>query len=267
MKIVKLFDDSLTYPIREWKKLIILGILFVVMNIFNILPIFWIGIHRNLPIDILNIISLILLLIIILIISGYTLSITRNTINNLERNIPELDWVNNIIDGIKVVVLTIVYYIIPVIVTLITFYIVGAFDFINQIISNYAVYGSINQTLESITIGNDLNILIVLILALILYILFSLLFLVAKAVLAETKSLATAVNMIDVFKKIGQIKWKNYIVWVILFTVISSFINLVIGIIVFIPFIGVIFVSLIVNPYVEIFSARALGLIYNESKE
>jgi len=267
MEIIKLFEDALIYPSKELKKLIILGILFVIMSIFNILPMLGIELSKYVAIDILSVISLILLFLLILIISGYSLSITRKTISNTEGSVPEFEWIKNTIDGIKVLVLTILYYIIPVIITLIALYTIGAFDFINQLVNTYVIHGSINPTLESIASGNDPNILIILILALFLYILFSLLFLIAKAVLAETRSLATAVNMIYIFKKIGQIKWRNYIIWIILFTAISILFGVLIENIIIIPLIGIIIALLILSPYVEMFSARALGLIYNESKE
>ena len=267
MEIVKLFKDALVYPIKESKKLIMLGIFFIVMSIFNILPLFGIELNKYVATDILNIISSILLLVIILIISGYTLSITRKTINNPEGNVPEFEWVKNIIDGIKYLVLTIVYYIVPVIITLIVLYTLGAFDFISQLVNTYLVYGSINPMLESIASGNDPKIVIVLIVALVLYIIFSLLFLIAKAVLAETRSLTTAVNMIYVFKKIGKIKWRNYIIWIILFVAISTLFDVLIENIAIIPFIGIIIGLLILNPYIEMFSARALGLLYNKSNK
>ncbi|MCL2156606.1 MAG: DUF4013 domain-containing protein [Methanobrevibacter sp.] len=266
MKVVKLFEDALIYPTKEWKKLLILGIFFLIMGIFNILTLFGIPLKNYLDINVLNIISLILIMIISLIISGYTLSITRSTINNVERSVPEFEWVKNIIDGIKVIILTIIYYIIPVLIVLIALYVTGTFDIIIQLINTYAASGSINPILESISTMDNPKILIVIVIASFLYILFSLLFLIGKAVLAETNSLTAAGNMIDIFKKIGKISWKDYLIWFVIFVAISYILIFLSELIAVIPLIGIIIVTLFINPYVEIFSARTLGLIYNESK-
>ncbi|MCL2114868.1 MAG: DUF4013 domain-containing protein [Methanobrevibacter sp.] len=267
MKIKKLFEDAIIYPSNEWKKMIILGIIFLVISIFNILPMFGIALNNYIAMDILNLIYLILLIVFTLIISGYTLSITRMTINNVGGNAPEFDWVKNITDGVKVLILTISYYIIPALIILIVLYATGTIDIVNQLINTYVSYGSINPMLESISTTDNPLIFVVLMIASILYILFSLLFLIGKAVLAETNSLIMAVNMIEVLKKIAKIGWKNYVFWLIIFLAISYIIGIVSESIAVIPLIGIITVTLIINPYVEMFSARSLGLIYKEYNE
>ncbi|MEA4956321.1 hypothetical protein SDC9_03711 [bioreactor metagenome] len=266
MEIVELFKDSLTYPTKQWDKLLILGVLFLIMGVFAILQAFGIVLNQYIAADILGIISFILAVIITLIIYGYTLSIVRKTVNKGD-DLPEFDWGRNFVDGVKVLILSIVYYIIPVIITLIVIYATGAFQHLYQLIAFYAVSGSLAAAPESLLSAAGASFLTVFIVAAILFIIFGLLFLAAKAVLADTESLGSAVNMVDVFKKIGEISWGNYILWAILYAIIIFILSFVVNLISAIPVIGLIIAFLIIRPYIEIFAARALGLVYNESKE
>lgn len=267
MDIVGLFKDSLIYPTKEWDKLLIFGVLFIIMSIFGILELFGLSLRNYIGASVVSIISLILTIIITLIIWGYTLSITRKSINNVDGNVPEFVWVKNIIDGLKVLVLRIVYYIIPVIITVIVAYVTGAFRYMYQLLMYYFTYGSIDSASQALLSSATTSLIIVSIVAVILFTVFTLLFLAAIAVLAETESIGAAVNMVDVFKKIGEINWGNYIIWAILYAIILLIISVVINFIAIIPLIGVIIALLIFRPYADMFAARALGLIYNESKE
>jgi len=266
MEIVELFKDSLSYPTKQWDKLIILGVLFLIMGIFAILKAFGLILSQYVAADILLIISFIISFIISLIIYGYTLSIVRKTVNN-EGDLPEFNWGKNFVDGVKVLVLYIVYYIIPAIITLIVIYATGAFNYLYQLFAIYSLNGSLNTVPESLLTSAGVSFLTVFLIAAILFIIFSLLFLVAKAVLADTESLGAAVNMGDVFKKIGEISWGNYILWAILYAIIIIILSFIFNFISAIPIIGIIIAFLIISPYIEIFAARALGLVYNESKE
>lgn len=271
MDIAELFKDSLTYPTKDWNKLLIFGVLIVILSIVDILRTFGIVPIQQQPggISILAVISVILAVALILIVFGYTLSITRKTINNVDGDVPALDLVKNVIDGIKVLILNIVYYIIPVIITFIVALATGALSYIYQMIPYYMMYGSAASSAmpQELVTSASISFLLVFLVGGILFLIFGLLLLVAKAVLAETESLAKAINMVDVFKKIGEISWGNYIIWLILMLILLFVIGFFTGIISIIPFIGIIIALLIIKPYVDMFFARALGLIYNESKE
>ena len=270
MEIVELFKDSLIYPTKEWDKLLIFGAIIVILSIVNILETFGILSAQSVQsgVSILAIISFILLFVLTLLIYGYTLSITRKTIDNTEEDIPAFDFLNNIIDGVKVLILNIVYYIIPVIITAILGLVTGAFAYIYQMVPYYIMYGSSAASAmpQELLASAGISFLAVLLIGGILFLIFGVLLIAAKEVLAETESLVAAINMIDVFKKIGEIGWGNYIIWFIVWVLLLFVISFIAGIITIIPFIGLIIVSLVFKPYMEMLSARALGLIYNESK-
>jgi len=266
MDIVELFKNSLFYPTQDLGKVVLFGVLFVVMSILAILEAFGLGLRDYLGATVVTIISSILFIIITLIILGYSLNITRKTIKNVDGEIPELDLLKNFIDGIKVAILTIVYYIIPVLVLLVVGFLTGAFVNVLQLVS-YAATGGAGAIPQTLLSNLGASFLITFLIAGIFFIIFELLLTIARAVLAETESLAAAINIPAVFEKIGEIGWGNYIVWIVVFLILVLILGFISGFIGVIPFIGLIIVSLVVKPYIDMFSSRALGLIYNESKK
>ncbi|MDR2966976.1 MAG: DUF4013 domain-containing protein [Methanobacteriaceae archaeon] len=259
MEITKLFEDALKYPTKDWNKLLTLGgltlIPMIVLSLL-IVPIALNGSSLNynylasLSVTMLLILAVAAILAIILgiIYWGYELSIIRNTIA-LKEELPEFEWGNLIVDGLKVLVLSIVYSIIPGIVSFIMMLSVG---FLSATASNTS----------SIVFANLFLFLIVFIISII----FQLLLYIAMGKLAETDSLSDAINFIDVFNKIGEIGWANYIIWIIINCIILAIIGFIMGIISIIPIIGALIAFVLFIPYIVIYHSRALGLLYNESK-
>lgn len=265
MEVIKLFKEALTYPTKDLNKILIFGVLFLITGIVSILQAFGVTLGNDSVSSIISIILGIISIIATLIIYGYGLDITRKTIA-LESEIPDFNWAKDIVDGIKLLIVEIVYYIIPVIITVIVAYVTGAFNYLIQIISYSMLYGSANAIPQSVLSSALTSFLIVFFVGAILFIIFTLLVVIAIGKLAETGSLGAAINMKDIFNKIGEIGWGNYIVWMVVYVVIVFVIAIVLGIIQLIPFIGIIIGLLVISPYIQMFSSRALGLIYNESK-
>ncbi|KZX17239.1 hypothetical protein MBCUT_02860 [Methanobrevibacter cuticularis] len=271
MNIVELFKDSLTYPTKNWNRLLILGVLVILSAIFYVLEAVLntagLSVIQSIGLNIVIIISAILALVLGFIISGYEVSIIRKTIENSVSEIPAFEWVNNIVDGIKVLILHIVYYIIPVAVILVLAFVLNIFGSLAIISANIIENNGIITLSDAFLASFGASILGILIVAIILFIIFSILLIVAIARLAETNSLGKASNFIEVFKKISQIGWGNFIVWLIGLILISIVIGIIMSFIMIIPIVGVIIAYLFFVPYTIIFSSRAIGLIYNESKE
>jgi len=249
MEVVELFKDALKYPTQDWKKIIILGVLAFIAMIplmLMIVPLLFVGggdpssiVAAFSGMFLLGFIGFILLLLLGIIYEGYALSIIRKTIAN-DDVLPEFEWGALIVDGLKVLILGIAYSIIPVIITVVL------------MIFGIGIGVSTNEA--AFSIASLFVFFIIFIVALI----FSLLYNIALGRLAETNSLGAAINVTDIFDIIGRIGWGNYIVWIIALIIISA----LLGIIAYIPIVGV----LIVYPFILMFSSRALGLLYNESK-
>lgn len=91
MDIGEIVSDAVRYPSSDWKKVVILGVFFI-LNIIIIGILFW---------------------------PGYLLRIIKSTLAGYDE-LPEFDeWGGMIIDSIKVIVVGIAYFIIPAIVVLI----------------------------------------------------------------------------------------------------------------------------------------------------
>lgn len=258
MKISEIFKDSFNYPSTNWNNLLILGVLVIIANIVTIIPAFGIELSSIGLTGILLTIVSIISLIINLIIAGYSFSIIQKTIRNVAI-LPEIEFGENLVNGIKVLLITIVYYLIPLIVTLIVAYVTGAFNSLMEVIA-----------LNGATISNALatNLVIsfftVAIIALILFIIFTLIATIAIARFADKGNMGAAFEVGEIFDTIGKIGWGNYIVWYILLILILIIIEFIMGLINLIPVIGIIISLLFFSPYITIFASRATGLIYNE---
>ena len=279
MEVIELFKDSLKYPTKDWNKVLILGILFLIVGISNILQNNSQFFNDNPVISIIILVFALISMITYFIISGYSLNITRKTIA-LEEEIPNLEWSKNIIDGLKVFVIEIVYLIIPFIITFITAYFTGALNYLIQIVSYAIIHGTAATIPQSLLLNALSSFMIVILVGIILFIIFYLLSIIAVARLAENDSLVAALNMKDTFNKIGEIGWGNYIIWFILFIAIcigiAIILIIVFSILIFIigMVAGIVIASIIISmltnllfsPYITMFSSRAVGLLYNESE-
>ena len=288
MELTEIYKDSLIYPTKDWNKLIIIGILSLIIGVFGFITGFSLILMNFILTVAFGVITIIIALIIGLIYSGYSLSIIKETIENKQNSeeidaLPDFDWIKNIVDGIKVLILNTVYMIIPFIVSIILAYALGLFnmDLINQYVSiangsvayNSSAAVMINGSLSSNPVafaelsqfGLYMNIVqgIFSVLALI----FTLFKMIAQAKLAETSKLSSIFEFKEIFDTIAKIGWGNYIIWFILLIVIASIIGFIGGMITLIPILGLFVFSLLFLPFLLIFESRAIGLIYNESKQ
>ncbi|MCL2157419.1 MAG: DUF4013 domain-containing protein [Methanobrevibacter sp.] len=250
MEVVELFKDALTYPTKDFSKLLILGVLAFVATIpffVMVLPLFFgSDVTALAGMAVIGLLGALLVLILDIIYAGYGLNIIKKTIA-LEEGLPEFDWGQMIIDGIKVFILGIIYAIIPTILSAII-------GFLGIGLSTFAISA---DSMSTFLVANFFVFFIIGI----IYLIFGLLYIVALGRFAETDSLGAALNVMDVFDKIGQIGWGNYILWIIVLLILQFVLNFVAGILLAIV-IGVI----IVAPFFLMYYSRAIGLLYNESK-
>lgn len=284
MNIKELFKDSLSYPIQEIDKLLTLGVLFFFDAILSLLPSITMILNQNLATQILYSFSNITRIIIIIIAWGYLLDIIKNTVEDISANIPtnnlndisnnilidsnEIPSINifkNLVGGIKVGIVSIIYYIIPIALTIIISYISGTFNFIIKLVYSYIYFDLRIMTNDFLSFDLG-NILLTLIVAIILFTLMSLILAMAIAILANTNNIKSALNIKKIFSEISKIKWLNYISYSIIFVLILAIVLIISLVISIISFIGLIILFLLVIPSIIMFSGRTLGLIYKKSK-
>jgi hypothetical protein len=214
MDIGEIVGDAVKYPSQNWKNIIILGIIMII--------------------PIVNFIG-----------SGYLLRALKSTLAGMSE-IPDFDDVGELfIDGLKLLVISIVYGIIPFIVIMMGIWGSIASLQVTGVTSPLAVFGLIGG---------------VAIIGVILWILFALFQTMAIANMALYDSdLGAAFRFNEILDLIKTIGYVDYIIWFIVMIIIGIIIAVIASILSFIPFLGWLITVLIVIPFTGLLYARALG--------
>ncbi|WP_407414554.1 DUF4013 domain-containing protein [Methanobrevibacter sp.] len=264
MEFGEIFSNALKYPVSDYQKLLMVGLVFIVASLPAVLALF--GFYNSTFSTIWSIVSLIISILFL----GYGLSVIRQSID-LNDEIPAFDWANNLVDGIKSFVVSFVYYLVPaIIVSIISIISLGsafstlpksAIDAMGNATTTNAFINAIPpQTWAALGYG----LAVVAIVAIILFIIFGLFQTVATCRLAKYGSLGEAFAFGEVYgdiKKIGILKLLGFL---IVLAIIASVIGAVIGLLALIPFIGIIIGYLIGNSFILLFANRAIGLLYSD---
>lgn len=279
MNIGEIVKDAVNYPLSDWKKVLILGIIIVISGISSI----------NLLLDTKNMVLISVLVVIDVIVgflvNGYLFKIIEFSLDN-KVGLPEFNnWAGMCIDGIKVFLVFIAYLIIPV--TVLIFLALLSLGenspFIE--ISVSTMLGSMDPSglIVSVIWPTFLNFMAILydfflpggIFALIYAIVVIPLFLVAIANMAYYDGeFSSAFRFREIIDEIKSIGWNNLLKWYIatgiLFLVLFSMgviisyalssiynLELVIGLL----------LSLTLIPYIYMYLARSVALFYMPDKE
>lgn len=268
MQLGEIISDALKYPFNDYGKWLVLGVLFIVCSLGSILAQF--KVYNN----ILSLILIIVSVIVSIIVLGYALSVLRNGIE-LSDEIPDFDWTNNFVDGIKYVVVTFVYFLIPSIIVSIISFITG-YGPLSKILTqqNMQKFAALNGTVTANDIFNIVpkevwaslftSIAITAIIALILFIIFAIFDYVALCRLAKYDSLGEAFAFKEVFSDIKEIGFLKILAYLIIALVISSIVGIILAFVSAVPFIGIIVAALFGNSFLILFNNRALGLLYSD---
>jgi hypothetical protein len=229
MDIGDIVSDAVKYPSTDWKKVIILGILFVIS--FLIVPAFF--------------------------AMGYTFRALKASIAGSDE-LPEFDeWGDMFIDGLKVFIVNIAYFIIPFIVIFI-----GTWASISSMIAVSGAGTVANPTIFLGLVG------ITVIIGIMLAIIFGLLALIAIANMALYDSeLGAAFRFSEILERIAMIGWGKYIIWYIVMIVIGLVAGVIVGILNIIPIIGLIIALIIIYPYLYLLFFRSTALIFASSED
>ena len=128
MEIMEIIKEAMVFPSKDIVKLavyIALSVVSVLLGAFGILYMA-IGVASQSFWIIIGVIAFIAALILGFITTGYIVSIIRSGIEH-EESAPQFMWKENLVTGIKFVVLNIVYFIIPAIVVLILGWVTNLF--------------------------------------------------------------------------------------------------------------------------------------------
>ncbi|WP_288267425.1 DUF4013 domain-containing protein [uncultured Methanobrevibacter sp.] len=274
MEIIDIIKDSFMFPANNLTALAIyIAITFVIGILAGIGAAVGALAANSGAFVIVAAIMFILALVVSFVLAGYEVDIVKTGID-LEDVAPSIDFKNDLVRGIKAIIVAIVYFIIPAIITLIVAFltnvpgnVVNVMGYVNQTVANSNGTVVANTVLEMVpkdVMGNLVGSLsITLLIALVLFIIFSFFHYMANARLANTDSLGEALNIPEAFRDLSRIGYGKVIATVILMVIIVSAIT---GILSFvygkIPMLSIL--NIIVTPFLMFALNRANGLLYSD---
>jgi len=235
MEIGEIITDAIKYPMDNVKSMLIYIVLSIIAALALAFTIGGVAITADniAAAGIIGIIGFLIALVIYFLITGYCLDIIKFGINQ-ENNAPEIDLARQVINGIKYIIVTLVYLIIPFIVMIL----------LNQL----------NETLG-------------LIVGIILFIIFGFGLLMGVCRLAKTESLGDALNIPEAIKDITKVGIVKILAIIIIFIVLSIVVSLIVSLFGYLgdagTFIGGI-INGIANVFLLFFYNRAVGLAYSD---
>ena len=234
MNISEIISDALVYPFNNIKALVIYIILGIIAGIVagSTIVAMAAGIAANnaLAAAGTGIIGLIIALIISFVISGYGLDLIKYGINR-DAGSPGLDFMRQFVNGVKLLVVNIVYFIVPIIISAIL-----------AVIFQHWLSGIISA---------------------ILFIIFALAAIMGQCRLAKTEELGNALAIGEAIGDISRVGILKLIVFIIVVLIIAFIITfIVMAITNWNATVGGILMG-ILSVYLTFFVARATGLLYS----
>lgn len=202
MNVIRNISDSLQYPVKNWLKLIVLGIILII--------------------PVVNLIGL-----------GYYLRIMRATWAGLDE-LPDFESTGELlIDGVKVLIVCIIYAVVPLILYALSFVFAGSAVFLAtalifaMIISMFAYMGIANMAYYDSEMG-------------------------------------AALRYHEILARIAAVGWGRYILWWMVMTLIVTVAGLIIGVVggILLFFVLGFLVLLLGYSYLTIFQARSIALTF-----
>jgi Protein of unknown function (DUF4013) len=223
MDVGQISSNAIKYPFADFRKILILGI-FLILS-FLIIPGF--------------------------LFLGYLFRTLKKSMGGSDE-LPEFDeWGEMFIDGLKVLIVLMVYSIVPIALIL-----VGMWTSLLPIIAT----SNIGLTeLPTISFGVISSLSII---GGILAIIISFFIPVILANMAYYGELKYAFNFNKLFQKIAEIGWVDYLIWYVVMLIIWYVTATIAFFMIFPLIIGILLVPLVIYPYIMLFFARSTALLY-----
>lgn len=238
MNFSEIFSDAIKYPFAEPNKFLIIGVIALLSGLFSSTG----GFSSD---SILSILFAIVAIVASLFIAGYGVSIIRESVGG-SVVVPELDFNRNFVDGIKSIIIGIVYFIIPTLIMVILALISGV---------------AIKLDLSAVVALGATYLLV----AVILFIIFGILGEIALARFARTEDFVSSLNIFEVFNEVKQIGFFNVLIFIFVQAIVVLVLIILLGFVAFIPFIGALISSFLLGAFSVFFINRSLGLFYGNN--
>lgn len=293
MDITEIIKKSIKYPTSNIKLYLLFGVLIVLTNLK-----FFTGPTTQHKLLIVGIIFSLIAFISYLLVSGFDILVIKEGIKKSDE-LPKMNFTKQLINGAKSMIIAVIYFIIPLTISIIIAFLMNLPQKINELItaSQTSILGTsstngtvtpINPTmLQSVPNADAIltSLGIFALIVILLVIIFGIFYTIGKCRLANDESMKSALNIPEViedFKKIGFVKFiATYIIMVIIIFAILFVCEFILG------FIGILLTGislesiltgmslktsyvigfitfLLINPYVYLFQSQTLGLLYSD---
>ncbi len=218
MDIGEIISDSIKYPSSNWGKVLILGVITIASIL--IVPIF--------------------------LLIGYLFRIIKATLAGLDE-LPEFDEIGEMfVDGLKVFVVGIVYFIPVAIISAIVGALIGSSNAASLSLNPYMIWAVVLGYIVYIIVAAIIGLIEVIAIANMAY---------------YDGELGAAFRFSEILDHIAKIGWGKYIITYIVIAIVAS-IGFLIGFLTIFIIIGIILLPLVIVPYIYIFGARAIALLF-----
>ena len=276
MEITEIIKEAFIFPSQNLEKLaiyIVLTFVLALLAVFGVITAL-LGINDGSFYFVLTFIFLILGIIVALIITGYQVGVLKSGIDH-DESAPSLELKNDFITGLKMLAVSIVYFIIPAIVGWIMVFITNIPGQIMDIVQKTAVSqanatavaGSSSTVVTGVSdaamVSLAGSITVSALVTLVVFIIFAFLQAMGESRLANTGDLGEAINIPEAFRDITRIGAEKVLAVILLIVIIILVIQAILGYLYgYIPYLSIL--SIIVTPYLAFFSQRAVGLLYSD---
>ncbi|MER2013032.1 MAG: DUF4013 domain-containing protein [Methanobrevibacter sp.] len=276
MEITEIIKEAFIFPSKNLEKLAIYIVLTFVLGLLAIFGVITVllGVNEGSFYFVLTFIFLILGIFVALIITGYQVGVLKSGIDH-DESAPSLDLKNDFITGLKMLAVSIVYFIIPAIVGWIMVFITnisGQFlDIVQKAAVSPANATAVASSSSTVVTGvSDAamaslagSITVSALVTLVVFIIFAFLQAMGESRLANTGDLGEAINIPEAFRDITRIGVGKVLAVILLIVIIILVIQAILGYLYGqVPYLSIL--GIIVTPYLAFFSQRAIGLLYSE---
>jgi hypothetical protein len=237
MDMGEIIGDAFKYPVSNWKRLLILGVLVLITQLSVEIVM---GYGR---VSGLLYFLIIPAIIASLLASGYQLRTLATSIMKEDEPPVFNEWTKMFLDGLRVLIVGLIYEIIPILILMAGFIMI------------------------MISRGAMLLGLLVMLLGLVILLIVGIIMVMAVSNMAYHDEIGAALRFGEIKERIKSIGWLKYILVLILLGVIYLILALVASFVSIIPYVGLVLASLIIYPFMYLFMYRAYGLIFRETLE
>lgn len=271
MNLTEIIKDAFIFPSQNLETLAIFSILSILSGAFAFEGIitFIFGI-----IDFTNFIFggiyITIAIIIGFIITRISMQCIKSGIN-LEEKLPDFKWWGSLSIGFKKVVITIYYYLIPILIVIFVGIITDIFGSVLNIVQTITIQiplaftrdPAVVDAISHSSLPLFASLAIIVTVAFIILLIFSFFQHMAEARLANTGNLKEALNIIGAARDITRIGVGKLIILSVLIFVIVICVESVLTLI-FDQLIILSILNIVITPYLTLFAQRALGLLYSD---